>query len=250
VDPISRGRTISNTLNAVFAGHDNADYSWNRGAALTWESRVATALTLQLDASLDQRKSVAATARSAVNDFLGGTGMFPTNPPIREGTFGAAAARLRKFGRVSWNLALDAVGGTGITVARLYGTVRRSMGSGPRLTLQLKAGAATQPGLPQALFRLGGLSTVRGFEYGTRRAPAFWAAQADVTLLPGRIRPVVFADAGQAAQTRDLFSSTALVGVGAGLALLRGLFRIDLSRPVSPHYSGKLRLDLVVQGGW
>jgi hemolysin activation/secretion protein len=118
------------------------------------------------------------------------------------------------------------------------------------VTVRLKSGIATEPGLPQTLFRLGGINTVRGFEYGVRQAPAFWAAQADLTLLPGRFRPVVFLDVGQAAATRDLFSSEALVGIGAGLALLRGLIRCDLSRPLSPNQDRKLRFDLVLQGAW
>jgi hypothetical protein len=250
VDPMSQGRTISNTLNALFAGHDNADYSLSRGASLTWETPLAPALTLELSAGLDRRSSITRTARSAVNDFLGGTGVFPANPPIREGTFGSTSVRLRRPGRGGWMVTLDAIGGAGTTIGRLYGGLRRSIGRRPMLGLHLKAGTATEPGLPQTLFRLGGLNTVRGFEYGTRQGPAFWSVQAELTLLPGRIRPVLFADAGQAGRTVDLFSSTALLGGGAGLELLRGLIRLDLSRPISPHAAGKLRFDLVLREIW
>ena len=84
------------------------------------------------------------------------------------------------------------------------------IGSGLGATVRLKAGAGTEPALPQTLFRLGGLGTVRGFEYGTLRAPAFWAAQLDMTPFGGRVRPVIFLDAGQASQYFDVCSPVRL----------------------------------------
>jgi outer membrane translocation and assembly module TamA len=107
---------------------------------------------------------------------------------------------------------------------------------------------ATRAGPPQVLFRLGGINTVRGFEYGTLRAPAFWAGQLDVTPFGGRARPVLFLDVGQAASFSKLLSSTALVGAGVGLSLFEGLIRFDLSRPISPERGKRLRFDLVVRG--
>jgi hemolysin activation/secretion protein len=98
------------------------------------------------------------------------------------------------------------------------------------------------------MFRLGGLSTVRGFEYGTVRAPAFWAAQLDLAPIGVRIRPVIFIDAGQAAELSGLFSSRALIGGGVGLSLLNGLLRLDFSRPLSRDSGRKVRFDLVIQG--
>jgi hypothetical protein len=249
VDPLTSGASFSNTLNALFAGHDNGDYSLNRGASLAWVKRAGARSILELAMRVEQSSSTKETARSAVNDFLGGTGVFPPNPPVRAGTFGGATAQLRGAGPVQWSLSLDAVAGEGETVGRSYGTVRRSYGTGPRLTFQLKAGIATEPGLPQTLFRLGGLNTVRGFEYGTIRGSSFWSAQAELILLPGRIRPLVFADAGQAGNRERVFSTRALVGMGAGLELLKGLIRFELSKPVSP-YSGKLRFDLTLRETW
>jgi hypothetical protein len=59
---------------------------------------------------------------------------------------------------------------------------------------------------------------------------------------------VVFLDAGQAARLSSLMSSTALIGGGVGLSLFGGLVRFDLSRPISPDDSEKLRFDLVIRG--
>jgi hemolysin activation/secretion protein len=95
---------------------------------------------------------------------------------------------------------------------------------------------------------LGGVATVRGFEYGALRGQAFWAARLDIAPFRGRLRPVIFGDAGQAARPDDLFSSQALVGAGIGLSVFNGLLRFDLSHPVSPDIGGNVRFDIVVQG--
>lgn len=201
-----------------------------------------------LAARVEQVRSVSRVARSAVNDFFGGTGLFPPNPAVVEGTFGGASAQLRASGRTGWSLTADLLTGAGPSNGRVFGEARRVVGRGLGLTVRLKAGAATEPTVPQSLFRLGGLHTVRGFEYGAVRAPAFWAGQVDITPFGGRVRPVIFLDAGQASRVSSLFSSTALVGGGIGLSLFTGFIRFDLSRPISPEQAGKVRFDLVIQG--
>lgn len=247
VDPLSPGRTTSNTVNGIFAGHDNGDYALGRGGSITWETPVGKRLDLVLGTRIERQSSVGRVARSGVNDFLGGSGLFPPNPPVREETFGIGWVRLRRPGRSNWAVTLDAWGGAGQTRVRFFGDTRRNLGR-IRTTLRLKAGAGTEPALPQTLFRLGGVNTVRGFEYGTSMAPAIWAAQLDITPLGGRIRPVLFLDAGQASRLASLFSTSALVGGGAGLSLLHGLIRFDVSRPISPGGNRKLRFDLVIEG--
>ena len=248
LDPFSAGRTFSNTFNGLFAGHDNGDYALAGGSAIRLERSVRTGMDLVITGRVERLTSVSRVARSAVNDFLGGTGLFPPNPPIDEGTFGGASAQLRRVGRTRWTATTDVLVGSGQATGRVFGDVLRSLGSGLGLTIRLKAGVATEPTMPQAFFRLGGLNTIRGFEYGSLRAPAFWAGQLDITPFGGRIRPVAFLDAGQAARVSRLLSSTALVGGGIGLSLFQGLIRFDLSRPISSSGSDKLRFDLVIQG--
>lgn len=247
LDPFSPGRTVANTVNGLFAGHDNADYALSRGASVRLEQRVKAGLEVVLGGRVEHLNSVSRVARSAINDFFGGTGLFPANPPVHEGTFAGISAQARSRGRTRWSVTADVLGGGGRTTGRLYGDLLRRVGRGWGLTLRLKAGAATAPATPQALFRQGGVNTVRGFEYGTLRAPAFWAGQVDVTPFDGRVRPVLFIDAGQASRISRLFSTTALVGAGVGLSLFRGLLRFDLSQPISPDHAGKVRFDLLVQ---
>jgi len=248
LDPFAPGRSFTNTFNSLLAGHDNGDYALSDGGAGTVEVSIARALDLSLTARVEHEYSTSRVARSTINDFFGGSGLFPPNPSIKEGVFGAVVARLSGARRARWNLALDVLGGAGQTTARLYGDARRSFGWRQEITVRIKAGAGTEPALPQTLFRLGGLHTVRGFEYGTVRAPAFWAAQLDLAPVGGRFRPVLFIDAGQGGRIGDLFSSRAFVGGGIGLSLFHGLVRLDFSRPISPDVGGKVRFDLVFQG--
>jgi hypothetical protein len=248
LDPFSPGRDFPNSFNSLLAGHDDGDYALADGGTGTVEVSVAPAVDLSLTVRVEHQHSTARAARSAINDFFGGSGRFPPNPPIKEGVFGGVGARLSGARRARWSLALDVLGGTGQTTARLYGNVRRSFGGRRKITIRLKAGAGTEPALPQTLFRLGGLHTVRGFEYGTLRSPAFWAAQLDLAPVGDRFRPVLFIDVGQGGRIADLFSNTALLGGGVGVSLFRGLVRLDFSRPISPDLGGKVRFDFVFQG--
>ena len=247
LDPFSPGRTVANTVNGLFAGHDNGDYALARGGSVRFERPLRAGLDLVLAGRVDRLSSVSRVARSAVNDFFGGTGLFPPNPRVHEGTFAGIAAQARNRGRTRWSVTADLVDGGSRTTGRLYGDLLRRIGRGWGLTLRLKAGAASESPTPQMLFRQGGVNTVRGFEYGTLRAPAFWAGQLDVTPFDGRVRPVLFIDAGQASRISRLFSSTAIVGAGVGLSLFRGLLRFDLSQPISPDQGGKVRFDLLVR---
>jgi hemolysin activation/secretion protein len=110
----------------------------------------------------------------------------------------------------------------------------------PRLSgaLTLRGGVTRGDSLPQMAFRLGGPQTVRGFTYGERRGREFWSVQLDVGL--GRsalLAPVVFFDIG------DTFTSDPFIGAGAGVSLLNGLIRFNLSKGIRPDRS--LRFDLL-----
>ena len=197
---------------------------------------------------MEHQESVARAAHSAVNDFLGGSGDFPENPPIDEGTFLGGGVKVTGYGARRWTVGADVLGGEGHTTGRLFGSLRQDVGDARGATLRVSGGIATSPTLAQTNFRLGGLTTVRGFDYGSRQGQAFWAAQLDLAPIRGRIRPVVFIDAGQAGAADELFETDALVGAGAGVSLFNGLLRFDLSHPLAPDTGGDLRFDIVLQG--
>jgi hemolysin activation/secretion protein len=165
---------------------------------------------------------------------------------VDEGSFLGGQVRLRGAGTFRWHATADVLGGEGTTTGRLYGEVRRAIGKRRGLTVRVKGGIATSPTLRQAAFRLGGLGSVRGHQYGVRRGQAFWAVQLDLVPLPGRLRPVLFLDTGQAGDAGGLFSGRMLTGAGAGLSLFSGLLRFDLSRSLTPD-DPTLRFDIVVQ---
>ncbi|HEU5039646.1 MAG TPA: hypothetical protein VFT84_02425 [Gemmatimonadales bacterium] len=246
-DPFALGRGPGNTLNALFAGHDNGDYYLSVGGGVGLETSLATGLDLTVGARVERQTSVARAAGSAVNDFLGGSGEFPANPPVDEGTYAGVSVRLSGTGTTRWWATADLLAGEHRATGRLYGELRPELGGRRGITLRLKGGLATRPALRQSLFRLGGVNTVRGFDYGVRQGQAFWAAQFDLAPISGRLRPVAFLDAGQSGRPSDLFGSRALVGGGVGLSLFGGLVRFDLSHPISPDTGGKLRFDLVLQ---
>ena len=247
VDPFAPAPGIGNTLNALFVAHDDGDYAMAHGVSAGYETSIRTGLELAVGARYERQTSVARAATSEVNDFLGGSGVFPPNAPVDEGRFVGGHVRLSGAGAFRWQATADVLGGEGTTTGRVYGEVRRSVGKRQGLTVRVKGGIATTPTLQQTAFRLGGIGTVRGHDYGARRGQAFWAAQLDVTPLPGRLRPVLFVDAGQAGDAGSLFSGRVLAGAGVGLSVFGGLLRFDLSRAVSPDES-TIRFDIVVQG--
>jgi hemolysin secretion/activation protein ShlB/FhaC/HecB len=247
VDPISPGHTLGNTVDALFVAHDDADYVLAEGGAIGFATSLSTALDLEASLRVEHETSVRREAKSAVNDLLGGDGVFPPNAPVDPGTYGGASVRVTHSGAWRWGLTADVLGNADHATGRLFGDLRVEPGDRLGATLRLKAGVATSPTLEQSLFRLGGQQTVRGFDYGARRGQAFWAAQLDFAPIGGRLRPVAFVDAGQTADPSNLFSSTALSGAGVGLSMYGGALRLDLSHPLTPDNGGKLRFDIVVQ---
>jgi hypothetical protein len=247
VDPFSPAGTLGNSFNAIFTAHDNADYLLATGGSASWQTSLATGLELSVRGRVEQHRSVATEATSKVNDWLGGDGLLPDNPAVDEGTFGGLEARVSGagVGQTRWWLAADGLLGAGTQTGRLYGELSQQIGGRAGATLRVKSGIATSPTLAQMQFRAGGLATVRGFDYGTQRGQAFWAAQFDVTPLESNIRPVLFVDAGRASAAGDLFSGRVLVAGGVGLSVLGGLVRFDLSRRLSPDVA-RLRFDVVI----
>jgi hypothetical protein len=247
VDPFATAPGIGNTLNALFVAHDDGDYALAHGVSAGYETSLRTGLELAVGARYERQTSVARAAASEVNDFLGGSGVFPANAPVDRGRFVGGHIRVRGTGDIPWQATADVLGGEGTTTGRVYGEVRGRVGKRRGLTARVNGGIATAPTLRQTAFRLGGLGTVRGHDYGARRGQAFWSAQLDVAPVAGRLRPVLFLDAGQAGGPESLLSGRVLAGAGVGLSMFSGLLRFDLSRAVAPD-DARVRFDIVVQG--
>lgn len=242
-DPLSPGLTIGNSMRALWFGRDEADYYEARGGAVMLERAAGRGVDLTLAARVERQSSVKTQARSALNDLLGGSGDFLPNAPIIEGTYGLASVRLEgPAGRGSWFTVGEVLVGNR-SGARVVGHARQLFG--PRGTVQARAtvGLTTADPLPQLALRAGGSTTVRGFEYGAQRGEALWALQLDWTPARGALRPVLFVDAGQAGSLTALSRQRLLVGGGAGLSLLGGAMRVQLTAPfVAPRTDPRLEI--------
>jgi hypothetical protein len=110
------------------------------------------------------------------------------------------------------------------------------------------AGGSSSGTLPvQRLWYLGGAYTVRGQCTGAAVGDAFWLGRAEVGTRFAAFRPVVFYDVGWAGP-RDLLgrgSERPLQGVGAGISMLDGMFRVDVSRGLTPGHD--VRVDAYLE---
>jgi hypothetical protein len=241
-EPWTRGQSIGNTLNATFAGHDDADYYLALGGSVRYLPYRGPLEDVELLVGVERHRSMTTVSGSPVNDFFGGSGFLPANPPVAPGDF--ARGRLsteRRLGAANLRLGVEALVGDS-TAGRGWIDLRgRFRVAGRTGALSLRSAYALGDTLPQLFFRVGGPTTVRGYDYGTRLARGGWSAQLDLALTRRwLIAPVVFVDAG------DTFHSgrfDPLVGVGGGISLLGGWIRLNGSVGVNPKTD--FRFDLL-----
>jgi len=147
-----------------------------------------------------------------------------------------------------WRVATDmrveaAVGTSGFGRAATDVTLERRLPLNLRTTLLGSVGNSVGRVPVQRFWNLGGWQTVRGVLAGSQRGDAFWMGRGEVQWDGyDRAKPVVFTDVGWAGDRGDFRASPAhLRSAGAGVALLRGLFRFDAAR--SLEAGGRWRVD-------
>jgi hypothetical protein len=243
VEPWTAGLGFGNSLNAIFAGNDDADYYLASGGGVTFSGYGRGLLrNAQFGLFFEHQRSMETVASSGINDWLGGNGEFPFNSPVNEGDFVRAYANRRSFvGPVELQQGVEGLFGDEVLSTRLWGAARWPFAVFGRTgELNVRAGGLAGDKVLQMQYRVGGPQTVRGFEYGERRGNAFWSAQLDIGLKRrGILSPVIFADIGDATFT----DSDPLIGVGGGVSLLQGFMRLNLSKGLEPDRD--LRLDLL-----
>jgi len=240
MDPWSRGQSIGNSLNALFAGHDDANYFLASGANIAYMAYTGPLHDVTFRLGVVRERSVTTVAGSRVSDWLGTSGALGPNPPIAEGDYLRAAVEPhRRLPYADVRVGIEAGLGDSLRAARgwLAATVPFRIG-GRRGALSVKTGVGVGDTMPQLMFAVGGPATVRGYPYGAEIGRGFWAAQLDLGVTRGWLAtPVLFADVGSTFDQSD-----PLVGAGAGLSILDGWVRFDLSKGVHP--AGAVRFDL------
>lgn len=244
-DPFFQPKAVGNSINALLTGHDEADYLLAQGISLTREASLGVGRDLTLGWRLEDESSVAREAHGTLARVVS-SDPFAPNPPVTEGVFGAMTATLEGTNATSkWRFGADLLASREKATARVMGEWRQRVNRGKSgLTLTARAGMTSDDPLPQSAFRFGGEGTVRGLPYGVIDAQAFWAVQGDLGIGHGNVRPVLFADAGQAGPRRGFFGRAVMTGAGAGLSFFGGFMRLDLSVPVGPD-GGDPRFDVV-----
>jgi hypothetical protein len=102
-------------------------------------------------------------------------------------------------------------------------------------------GSSTGELPPQRQFFLGGLHTIRGQEPGTAVGEAFWMTRLELGTNVAAYRPVIYGDLGWAGPRSSWGQSERpMAGVGVGMSLLDGMFRVDLARGIHPRWHTRL----------
>ncbi len=252
LDPFSHGLTFGNSLRGILIGHDDGDYALAHGVRWTHERSLSTGRELTIGALVEDHQAVATSARAGLPRVFGIDGFFPINPQVREGLAIGASVRVdhRRYGP-SWSLIGDAVTVDGEAGVRAAIEVQLPKVITDILSADIRLGASSSDVIPQLGFAVGGLHTVRGHDHGTARGDAMWALQVEASR-PGRraFTPYVFVDAGQAGRMANFSSAPFLAGAGAGVSLVGGLVRAELSQPLSRAPGRGPRFDVVFGSPW
>ena len=246
MDPFSSGRTLGNTLNALFVAHDDADYLLAEGGAATFETSLRVAgSTSSLGARVERETSVAAQAEVGGERRPRRRRRLPAEPADgrrhlrrRVGAPGAHRAHpLEPHGRRA-----------GRRRPRDRPAVRRYSGRtwarrpAPRSGSRRASRRARR--CSRSRFRLGGPGDrarirLRHAHAARRSGPRSSTSRRSAAGF-GRWRS--WMPARRRAPT-DLFSSTVLAGAGVGVSLLRRRAAVRPEPPAHPGYrrQGALR---------
>jgi hypothetical protein len=247
-DPFASGLTFANSLRAIFTGHDDGAYLLAQGGRVSYETSDGPRTELVFSGRAEDESSVASEARAFFPRIVGSHGYFPSTDAVREGFAAGGGVAIDHSGlHARWMLNGEGLVVRGAAAARLAGELRFKHLAAGWLTARIKGGFAIgSDSVPQLALRAGGEGTVRGYDFGVTQGDALWAVQLDVTK-PSRkaVKLVAFVDAGQAGTRSSFGQAPFLSGAGAGVSILGGFIRAELSHPITEAAGRGLRFDLV-----
>ncbi len=236
---------LSSSLSALLFGRDEGFYYRSWGAEIgglgtgrrLGDGTFSWRLFSERHDAADVETQFAFYNRIADEHFL-------PNIVAEEGSVTGMGARwVRTFGLDPRQLRLLAdVRGEGGVGSFNYGrglvdlTLSRGFGELVDGALTMSAGSTVGEVPVQRQFFLGGPQSIRGQDGGAMIGDAYWMTRAELTTSAIAFRPVLFYDLGWAGARGDWRSPGRLAsGGGAGLSVLDGLFRFDLSRGIYPQ---------------
>jgi hypothetical protein len=233
-DPLAPGLTAGNSMSSLWLTHDDGAYVFIEGGELShqrpWGHRADLAFALRVGRESAPRR----LARSGLNDFLGGDGLFQPNQPVLGGTFVTVTATAAGGSPAQpWQAGLEATAGDRATGRGWLVTTRRAA---LPLRLDLTAygavGASIGDSVPQRRLRLGGARTLRGYDAGALQGATVWSIGVDLGLRRRFLSPVAFIDAGQVAPRGLSFTGDPSASAGFAISALRGTVRLQAARPL------------------
>ena len=226
---------IINSFGALLLQRDDGEYFRTLGAELTfantnagwWSGRVY----------YEGQRQAGVHTQASLPHLFSGTHVFRPNIVAQSATEAGGSLTLRG----SHVLSRSAVLGADVTVdgatgtfdfGRVSGAVRTTITGIGKLAIGLEGAAGTSTGtVPvQSLFFLGGPPTLRGYTGGSIAGPAFWRGRMEVANQLPVVRLALFSDMGWAGPTAGFTSGRPLWGVGAGVSVLDGIIRMDVTK--------------------
>lgn len=241
-DPLAFGAS----MNALLFGLDEGFYYRAWGGELKGSNPGGGGFTWRLfgeqhrTANVETQWSVAKSMNDGVR--------FIDNIDAARGTIGGAEARYsRTFGLnpEGWRLLTDvrgeaAAGTFDYTRGAFDATLSRGFGSGVAAAVTASAGTSGGALPAQRGWYIGGAQTVRGqrpsLTLPGQSGNSFWLSRAELGKQFTAVRPSIFYDVGWAGD-RSAWSNPGrpVSGAGAGLSIMDGLVRMDVSRGIWPR---------------
>jgi hypothetical protein len=227
------------SLGALLFGRDDADYFDALGAELTFQPPDFQPQWYDLRLYAERQRTVERNTDFSLPHLIDSDHVFRENFAADRADQIGARLRLRtSFGqnpaspRVAGELSLGGEVGA-FDFVRPEAIVRASTGLPFGLALGVEGAAGTVEGdvVPsQALWRLGGAPTLRGYAGSALVGERFWRARAELGLGVEAARVTAFSDAGWAGPRNRFDTRDALISAGVGVSLMDGIVRFDLAR--------------------
>ncbi len=250
VDPTARSLGIGNSLNGLFLGRDDGDYFRATGAELTAIPPVTLPQRFSVRVYFEQQRPAIKRTDFSIPNLINDVNVFRPNITADSAdqvgvsvTFRTQRGMDPERAQVTSDVTIDGATGT-FDFGRASATLRATAPLGPRIAgaIELAGGMSTGRVPVQSYWYLGGPGTLRGYDGAASTGDAFWRARAELANRWPGARVVLFADVGRADARDRLSLANPLAGVGMGVSLIDGLFRIDFTRAIRSPTGWRLDL--------